>query len=79
MSDIATRVKRITSEHLGADLTDITDESDFIKDLGADSLDTVGLVMSFEEEFGIEIQDADFDTMQTVGGAIALVTKLKGA
>lgn len=79
MSDISTRVKKIVSEHLGADLDGIKDEANFIGDLGADSLDTVELVMAFEEEFGVEIDDSEFDSIQTVGGAIALMTRLKGA
>lgn len=79
MSDISTRVKKIVSEHLGVDLDGITEEANFIDDLGADSLDTVELVMAFEEEFGVEIDDSEFDNIQTVGGAIALMTRLKGA
>ena len=57
MSDIADRVKKIVIEHLGVEADKVTDSASFIDDLGADSLDTVELVMAFEEEFGIEIPD----------------------
>ena len=56
MSDIADRVKKIVVEHLGAEEDKVVDKASFIDDLGADSLDTVELVMAFEEEFGIEIR-----------------------
>jgi acyl carrier protein len=57
MSDIADRVKKIVVEHLGVEEEKVTENASFIDDLGADSLDTVELVMAFEEEFGIEIPD----------------------
>ena len=57
MSDVADRVKKIVVEHLGVDDAKVTDNASFIDDLGADSLDTVELVMAFEEEFGCEIPD----------------------
>ena len=64
MSDIAERVKKIVVEHLGVDEAKVTEEASFVDDLGADSLDTVELVMAFEEEFGIEIpDDAAFSTI----------------
>jgi len=57
MSDTAERVKKIVVDHLNVDAEKVTDNASFIEDLGADSLDTVELVMAFEEEFGIEIPD----------------------
>ena len=70
MSDIAQRVKKIVVEHLGVDEGKVTAEANFIDDLGADSLDTVELVMAFEEEFGIEIPDEAAEKIQTVDDAI---------
>jgi acyl carrier protein len=70
MSDVADRVKKIVVEHLGVEADKVVDNANFIDDLGADSLDTVELVMAFEEEFGIEIPDEDAETLQTVGDAI---------
>lgn len=61
------KIKKIISEQLGVDEGEITPESHFIDDLGADSLDTVELVMALEEEFGIEIPDEDAEKIQTVG------------
>jgi len=61
------KIKKIIAEQLGVDETEITPESHFIDDLGADSLDTVELVMALEEEFGIEIPDEDAEKIQTVG------------
>ena len=60
-------------DHLGVDETKVTDESNFIDDLGADSLDTVDLVMAFEEEFGSEISDSDAEKILTVGDAIKFI------
>ncbi len=57
MTDVANRVKKIVAEHLGVEESKVTDNASFIDDLGADSLDTVELVMAFEEEFGCEIPD----------------------
>ncbi|MFQ5347413.1 MAG: acyl carrier protein [Rhodothalassiaceae bacterium] len=70
MSDTAERVKKIVVEHLTVDEAKVTDNASFIDDLGADSLDTVELVMAFEEEFGIEIPDDAADKIQTVRDAI---------
>lgn len=76
MSDVEERVKKIVVEHLSVDTDKVTTKASFIDDLGADSLDTVELVMAFEEEFGCEIPDDAAETIQTVGDA---VTFLKGA
>jgi acyl carrier protein len=70
MSDAADRVREIISNELGVEMEKVTDEASFVEDLGADSLDTVELVMAFEEEFGVEIPDEDAENMQTVGDAI---------
>lgn len=70
MSDIADRVKKIVVEHLGVDAEKVALEASFIDDLGADSLDTVELVMAFEEEFGVEIPDTAAETILTVGDAV---------
>ena len=71
MSDVAEKVKKIIAEHLGIDDMDkITEEAKFIDDLGADSLDTVELVMAFEEAFDVEIPDEKAETILTVGDAI---------
>lgn len=73
MNDIADRVKKIVVEHLGVDADKVKDEASFIDDLGADSLDTVELVMAFEEEFGVEIPDDAAETILTVGHAIKFI------
>ena len=73
MSDVVDRVKKIVVEHLSVEVGTITDSSSFIDDLGADSLDTVELVMAFEEEFGIEIPDDAAETIQTVGDAVKFI------
>ena len=70
MSDIEQRVKNIVVEHLGVDESKVVPESSFIDDLGADSLDTVELVMAFEEEFEIEIPDEEAEAIQTVKNAV---------
>jgi acyl carrier protein len=75
MSDIADRVKKIVVEHLGVDAEKVTDNANFIDDLGADSLDTVELVMAFEEEFNVEIPDDAAETIVTVGDAIKFLEK----
>jgi acyl carrier protein len=67
---IEKRVKEIIVENLGLDPDKVTNESSFVEDLGADSLDTVELVMAFEEEFGIEIPDDDAEKLTMVGKAI---------
>jgi acyl carrier protein len=73
MSDVAERVKKIVVEHLGVDETKVTDNASFIDDLGADSLDTVELVMAFEEEFGCEIPDDAAEKIVTVKDAVAFI------
>lgn len=70
MADFETRVKEIIVEQLGVDPSEVTPQASFINDLGADSLDTVELVMALEEEFGIEIPDEDAEKIQSVGQAI---------
>ena len=70
MSDIESRVKKIVSEQLGTDEAKVTNKSSFIDDLGADSLDTVELVMALEEEFDTEIPDDDAEKITTVQQAI---------
>lgn len=75
MSDIAERVKKIVVEHLSVEEDKVTENASFIDDLGADSLDTVELVMAFEEEFGIEIPDDAAETIQTVGDAVKFIEK----
>ena len=64
------RVREIIINELGVEPEKVTDEASFVEDLGADSLDTVELVMAFEEEFGIDIPDEDAEQMRTVGDAI---------
>lgn len=73
MSDIAERVKKIVVEHLGVDEGKVSEGASFIDDLGADSLDTVELVMAFEEEFSVEIPDDAAEKIQTVGDAINFI------
>jgi acyl carrier protein len=73
MSDIAERVKKIVVEHLGVDESKVTENASFIDDLGADSLDTVELVMAFEEEFGCEIPDDAAEKILTVKDAINFI------
>ncbi len=78
MSDIAERVKKIVVEHLGVDEGKVTEDASFVDDLGADSLDTVELVMAFEEEFGIEIPDDAAEKIVTVKDAIAYIQQHSG-
>ena len=73
MSDIADRVKGIVVEHLGVEDSKVVEGASFIDDLGADSLDTVELVMAFEEEFGCEIPDDAAENIQTVKDAIDFI------
>ena len=75
MSDTAERVKKIVVEHLGVDEAKVSESASFIDDLGADSLDTVELVMAFEEEFGIEIPDDAAESIVTVGDAVKYIDK----
>ena len=79
MSDTAERVKKIVVEHLNVDADKVTDNASFIEDLGADSLDTVKLVMAFEEEFGIEIPDDAAESIVTVGDAVKYIDKANAA
>ena len=67
------KVRSIIAQQLGADEFEITEDAHFIEDLGADSLDTVELVMALEEEFGIEISDEDAEKIQTVGDVIKYI------
>ena len=69
------KVKEIIVEQLGVNADQVTDDASFIEDLGADSLDTVELVMAFEEEFGADIPDEDAEKLTTVGGVIAYMTE----
>ncbi len=71
--DVGAAVKKIVADHLGVDEQKVTDEASFIDDLGADSLDTVELVMAFEEEFGAEISDNEAEKILTVGDAIKFI------
>ena len=70
---VADRVRAIIAEQLGVKLEEVTDAASFVEDLGADSLDTVELVMALEEEFGIEIPDEDVEKMSSVGEAIKYI------
>lgn len=71
MSDIATKVKSIIVEKLGVEENEVTSEASFTNDLGADSLDTVELIMEFEKEFNVSIPDEQAENITTVGQAIA--------
>ena len=75
MDNIEQRVKKIVAEQLGVAEAEIKNEASFVNDLGADSLDTVELVMAFEEEFGVEIPDDQAETIVTVGDAIKFLEK----
>jgi acyl carrier protein len=77
MSDVADRVKKIVVEHLGVEAEKVTEAASFIDDLGADSLDTVELVMAFEEEFGVEIPDDAAEKILTVADAIKFIAENK--
>ena len=70
MSEVSERVKKIVVEHLGVEESKVTDNASFIDDLGADSLDTVELALTFEDEFGCEIPDDTAESMFTVGDVI---------
>ncbi len=76
MSDVSDKVKTIICDQLMVDQGEITDESSFVEDLGADSLDTVELIMEFEDEFSIEIPDEQAEKISTVGEAVAYLEKL---
>tara|TARA_Y100000590_G_scaffold141782_1_gene162597 strand:+ start:229 stop:465 length:237 start_codon:yes stop_codon:yes gene_type:complete len=77
MSDTEQQVKQIVIDHLGIDESKVTPDSKFIDDLGADSLDTVELVMAFEEKFGIEIPDDAAETILTIQNAIDFIESKK--
>jgi len=72
------RIKEIIVEQLGVEASEVTESASFIDDLGADSLDTVELVMAFEEEFGLEIPDDEAEKLQTVGDALNYMKQKKG-
>ena len=71
--NISSKVKKIVADHLGVDEAKVQDDSSFIDDLGADSLDTVELVMAFEEEFGSEISDSQAEKILTVSDAVKFI------
>ncbi len=79
MSDISERVTKIVVEHLGVEAEKVKANASFIDDLGADSLDTVELVMAFEEEFNCEIPDDAAETIQTVGDAVKFLEENAGS
>jgi len=76
MSDISDKVKAIICEQLMVDPDDVNPDSSFVEDLGADSLDTVELIMEFEDEFSIEIPDEEAEKISTVGEATAFLENL---
>ncbi len=78
MSSIADRVKEIIVEQLGVNEDQVVPEAKFVEDLGADSLDTVELVMALEEEFGAEIPDEEAEKLTTVNEAIKYIEQMKG-
>ena len=78
MSDVATKVKAIIIDKLGVDEAEVTDSASFTNDLGADSLDTVELIMEFEKEFDIQIPDDKAEAIATVGDAVAFIKETKG-
>ena len=71
--DVSSKVKKMVADHLGVEELKVTEEANFVDDLGADSLDTVELVMAFEEEFGSEISDSEAEKILTVGDAIKFI------
>ncbi|ANU64058.1 MULTISPECIES: acyl carrier protein [Muribaculum] len=77
MSEIASRVKAIIADKLNVDETEVTENAEFTKDLGADSLDTVELIMEFEKEFGISIPDDKAEGITTVKDAIDFIEEAK--
>ncbi|MGQ9818624.1 MAG: acyl carrier protein [Candidatus Kapaibacteriales bacterium] len=77
MADLKQKVTEIIVKKLGVDESQVTESANFIKDMGADSLDTVELIMEFEKEFGITIEDSDAEKIQTVGDVISYL-KAKG-
>ncbi len=77
MSEIASKVKAIIVDKLGVEESEVTETASFTNDLGADSLDTVELIMEFEKEFGIQIPDTQAEKIQTVGDAVAYIEQAK--
>ena len=77
MSDVATKVKAIIIDKLGVDEAEVTDSASFTNDLGADSLDTVELIMEFEKEFDIQIPDDQAENISTVAQAVAYIEAAK--
>ena len=73
MDNLSNKVKQVIADHLAVDLTKVTDNANFVNNLGADSLDTIELVMALEEEFGFEITDSDAEKIETVGDAIKYI------
>ena len=73
MAELEEKVAQIIAEQLGVDVAEVTPEASFVDDLGADSLDTVELVMALEEEFGIEIPDEEAENISSVGDAISYI------
>lgn len=78
MAEIAAKVKKIIVDKLGVDESEVTDNASFTNDLGADSLDTVELIMEFEKEFDIAIPDEEAEKIETVGDAVTYLTGAKG-
>jgi acyl carrier protein len=78
MADVEARVKEIIVEQLGVDPAEVITQASFVNDLGADSLDTVELVMAFEEEFGLEIPDEEAEKIQSVGQAVDYIKGHQG-
>ena len=78
MSDIEAKIRRIVSEQMGVEESTLKNEMAFVADLGADSLDTVEIIMALEEEFGIEIDDAEAEKIETIQSAIDSIASLKG-
>jgi acyl carrier protein len=77
MSDVAEKVKAIIIDNLGVDAVEVTKEASFTNDLGADSLDTVELIMEFEKEFDIQIPDDKAEAIATVGDAVSFIEEAK--
>jgi acyl carrier protein len=77
MSEIAERVKDIIADKLSVEKSEVTNDASFTNDLGADSLDTVELIMEFEKEFGVSIPDDQSEKIVTVGDAIAYIQKVE--
>lgn len=75
MADVEARVKAIIVEQLGVDAEEVTADASFVEDLGADSLDTVELIMAFEEEFGVEISDDEAEKIRKVRDAVEYIDK----